>query len=81
MLCYISAGRDSFLSSVRPYSMWVLVLLLLAYLTNQLDRYMLAITAGPMARDIQFGDKSCMLNTTAQISGQNLTCNGTTLEQ
>ncbi|XP_064616663.1 MFS-type efflux pump MSMEG_3705-like [Liolophura sinensis] len=48
---------------VRPYSVFVLVLLLLAYLLNQLDRYMLAITVKPMAQDVHFGDHDCMVNT------------------
>ncbi|XP_046379348.2 MFS-type efflux pump MSMEG_3705-like [Haliotis rufescens] len=64
---------------VRPYSMYVLVLVLLAYLLNQLDRYMLAITAKPMAQEIRYGDQACMVNTTfttAAVVG--VKCNGTT---
>lgn len=64
---------------VRPYSVYVLVLVLLAYLLNQLDRYMLAITAKPMAQEIRYGDQDCMVNTTfttAEVVG--VKCNGTT---
>ncbi|XP_037076088.1 protein spinster homolog 1-like isoform X2 [Pollicipes pollicipes] len=44
------------------YSLYVLLLLLLAYLLNQLDRYMLAIVARPSAQEIEFGDLGCQLN-------------------
>ncbi|EDO26349.1 predicted protein, partial [Nematostella vectensis] len=47
-----------------PYPMYVLLLLLAAYLLNQLDRYILAVTSQPMAQSIKFGDKGCLaLNT------------------
>ena len=42
-------------------SLYVLVVLLFVYLINQLDRYALPITAKPMAQELKFGDKSCML--------------------
>ena len=43
----------------------MLVVLLLTYLLNQLDRYMLAIVARPSAQEIGFGDQGCLLNETA----------------
>ncbi|XP_061169687.1 MFS-type efflux pump MSMEG_3705-like [Saccostrea echinata] len=49
--------------TLTPYKLYVLFLLLLTYLLNQLDRYMLAITSKSMAQEIHFGDKACMKNT------------------
>ncbi|CAG7718590.1 unnamed protein product [Allacma fusca] len=43
------------------YSLYVLALLLFAYLLNQLDRYTLAIVAKPLAQELHYGDKACML--------------------
>ena len=42
------------------YAVYVLFLLLGAYLLNQLDRYALAVSSQPMAHDIKFGDKGCL---------------------
>lgn len=42
------------------YAVYVLFLLLGTYLLNQLDRYALAVSSQPMARDIKFGDKGCL---------------------
>ena len=49
---------------VCSYATYVLLLMLLTYLLNQLDRYMLAITSMPLARDVHFGDKACAVNKT-----------------
>ena len=53
------------------YALYVLFLLLLTYLLNQLDRYALAICTQPMAQDIGYGDKSCLAlkNVTKNIIG------------
>ncbi|XP_043531379.1 probable anion transporter 3, chloroplastic [Chiloscyllium plagiosum] len=42
------------------YPLHVLCCLVLTYLLNQLDRYLLAIVIQPLAQDIQFGEKSCL---------------------
>eukprot|EP00753_Platysulcus_tardus_P002744 PLAT11858.1.p1 GENE.PLAT11858.1~~PLAT11858.1.p1 ORF type:complete len:470 (-),score=246.17 PLAT11858.1:83-1492(-) len=42
--------------SGQGYSLYVLLLLLLTYLTNQLDRYLLGITSKELERDLHFGD-------------------------
>lgn len=57
------------------YSLYVLLLMLLAYLLNQLDRYMLAIVARPSAQEIEFGDRGCLLNSsiTSQLSDKDCT--------
>ncbi|KAK7095407.1 MFS-type efflux pump MSMEG_3705-like [Littorina saxatilis] len=49
---------------VCSYASYVLLLMLLTYLLNQLDRYMLAITSQPLAREVHFGDKACAINET-----------------
>ena len=48
------------LGQAGGYSIYVLFILLLAYLLNQLDRYMLAITNPTMARDIGYGGEACL---------------------
>lgn len=44
----------------KPYSLYVLFIILIAYLINQFDRYALPIVSKDMAQEIHFGDKSCM---------------------
>ena len=48
------------LFTASKYSIYVLFLLLLSYLLNQLDRYTVGVTSIPMAQDIHFGDKGCL---------------------
>lgn len=48
------------LSKAGFYPVYILALLLGAYLLNQLDRYALAVTSQPMAREIKFGDHGCL---------------------
>ncbi|XP_067826116.1 protein spinster homolog 1-like isoform X2 [Heptranchias perlo] len=43
-----------------PYPVYVLCCILLTYLLNQLDRYILAIVIQPLAQDVHFGDRSCL---------------------
>ena len=62
------------------YSLYVLLLLLLTYLLNQLDRYMLAIVARPSAQEIEFGDKGCLLNETAKTTLEDGNCTAITSE-
>ncbi|XP_053380034.1 uncharacterized protein LOC123546771 [Mercenaria mercenaria] len=50
-----------FLRKVGPYQFYALLVFLITYLLNQLDRYMLAITIKPMAQELEFGDKGCMI--------------------
>ncbi|XP_038637557.1 putative glycerol-3-phosphate transporter 5 isoform X1 [Scyliorhinus canicula] len=51
------------------YPLHVLCCLLLTYLLNQLDRYILAIVIQPLAQDIQFGERSCLPRENAKQSG------------
>ncbi|KAL8609601.1 hypothetical protein ACOMHN_023737 [Nucella lapillus] len=47
---------------VCSYASYVLLMMVLTYLLNQLDRYLLAVTARPMAQDVPFGDMGCGVN-------------------
>ncbi|KAH9496641.1 hypothetical protein Btru_009913 [Bulinus truncatus] len=47
---------------IQYYNVYVLFLFLLAYLLNQLDRYMLTITILPIAQELKFGNKGCLKN-------------------
>jgi len=49
-----------FLRSLTPTKIYVLVLCLLAYLLNQLDRYLLSIMAQHIAHDLKYGDMGCL---------------------
>ncbi|XP_043210577.1 protein spinster homolog 1-like [Amphibalanus amphitrite] len=51
-----------------PYSLYVLLLLMAAYLLSKMDRYMLAVVARPSAQEIHFGDRGCLLNVSAESS-------------
>ncbi|CAH1785992.1 unnamed protein product [Owenia fusiformis] len=59
------------------YSIYVLFLLLFAYLLNQLDRYTLPIVTKPMAQELHYGDKVCMQNSSA---GSDVQCTNKTVE-
>jgi hypothetical protein len=43
----------------KPYSLYVLAVLFMTYLLNQLDRYALSITNLETARELKYGDKAC----------------------
>ncbi len=47
------------------YSLYVLLILLMAYLLNQLDRYTLPIVTTQAGYDLNYGDVVCMTNTQA----------------
>ena len=55
-------GLYKLVTKAGPYPLLVLLLLLLAYLHNQLVRYTLPITAAEVAGDLHYGNKSCTLN-------------------
>ena len=46
------------------YTIYCLTILMLCNLLLQIDRFILAIVAKPVAQTLQFGDKVCMLNRT-----------------
>ena len=57
-----SAG-SSWRKEATPYNLYRLLLLTLAHLMLQINRFILAIVAKPVAQDLKFGDKACMVNT------------------
>jgi hypothetical protein len=50
--------------SARPYSLYVLVVLMVVYLVNQLDRFVLGIAGKSLAGDLHFGSLGCYLDPT-----------------
>jgi len=60
------------LTAAQPYSLYILVILMVVYLLNQLDRFVLGIASKDLVRDLKFGEKSCFLNTSELDS--NLSC-------
>ncbi|KAF0308559.1 Protein spinster 1 [Amphibalanus amphitrite] len=60
-----SGGGPCALLRQSPYSLYVLLLLMAAYLLSKMDRYMLAVVVRPSAQEIHFGDRGCLLNVSA----------------
>lgn len=50
-------------TTVRLYAVYVLLVLLVAFLLDQMARYTLGVVAQPVAQTLKYGDKSCMANT------------------
>lgn len=61
-----------FIRKVGLYQVYALILFLITYLLNQLDRYMLAITIRPMTQELHFGDQGCMPGTSTNFSSDEL---------
>lgn len=55
-------GVYRMIRGVKPYAHWVLLMMLLVYLINQLDRYTLPIVVTEVGYDLKYGDKICMVN-------------------
>lgn len=53
-------GLYRMLRGVPPYSHWVLFVMLVVYLLNQLDRYTLPIVTSAVGYDLKYGDEVCM---------------------
>ena len=49
-------------SEATPNTLYRLLLLTLAHLMLQINRFILAIVAKPVAQELKFGDKACMAN-------------------
>ncbi|EDV27922.1 uncharacterized protein TRIADDRAFT_13389, partial [Trichoplax adhaerens] len=57
------------------YPVYVLILLLLTYLLNQLDRYAIGVTSIYIAQEMQWGNKGCLLNTSySKAQFRNISC-------
>ena len=61
------------LKSAGTYPTYVLFILMLVYLVNQMDRYVLAVSSKPMAKDIHFGDRICELTNGSKSAACNAT--------
>ncbi|KAL4218886.1 hypothetical protein ACF0H5_021474 [Mactra antiquata] len=71
-----------FIKKVGGYQIYVLFLFLITYLLNQLDRYMLAITIKPMAQELEFGDKGCLLQSNySDVDIGDVKCDATSEEK
>ena len=55
-------GYWTFQLILRPYPAYVLVMMLVAYLLNQLDRYTLPVVTTHVGAELHYGDKSCRPN-------------------
>jgi hypothetical protein len=55
-------GMLKMLKGSSLYSLYVLFILLMVYLTNQLDRYTLPIVTSSSGYDLQYGDVYCIKN-------------------
>lgn len=55
-------GMLKMLKGSSLYSLYVLFILLMVYLTNQLDRYTLPIVTTSAGYDLQYGDRYCFKN-------------------
>lgn len=51
---------------VSWYSLYVLFLLTLVYLVNQMDRFVLGVTAQQTAESLRYGEQSCLQATIEQ---------------
>ncbi len=69
--------------SARPYSLYVLLVLMVVYLLNQLDRFVLGIAGKSLARDLHFGTLSCYLNSSSSsnVSSCDTECNATASQE
>ena len=67
--------------SARPYSLYILLILMIVYLLNQLDRFVLGIAGRNLSRDLNFGGMDCFLNFSGLSNASNVskdcitTCN------
>ena len=59
----------------KPYSLYVLLILLATFFLTQLDRFALAATSVEVAQALSFGDKSCLKLKTAKGANDTDTCN------
>lgn len=65
-----------FLKGTRPYALYVLCVLMIVFMLNQKDRFLLGVTSDVIARDLQFGELTCLPNYTSNFSSSGV-CNKT----
>ncbi len=59
----------------RPYHVYVLFVLMVVYLVNQMDRFILGIASRDIANDLHFAQSGCFPDTSAHIP-RNASCIG-----
>ena len=55
-------GTLHLLRKAKPYALYVLLAMLIAYLLNQLDRYTLPVVTSHSGPELRYGDKNCQVN-------------------
>lgn len=70
-----AASLPRLFRGARPYHIYVLGLLMLVYLVNQMDRFLLGIASRNIAHDLHFAQFGCYPNTSAHIP-HNVSCIG-----
>ena len=56
----------------RPYALYVLLILMIVFLLNQTDRFILGVCSEEISRDLQFGERECLVNQSGL--GYNVSC-------
>ena len=56
----------------RPYALYVLLILMIVYLLNQTDRFILGVCSEEISRDLEFGERECLVNQSG--IGYNVSC-------
>lgn len=72
----------------KPYAIYVLMVLTIIYMVNQLDKFALSVVAKPIAQDLHYGNQECVVDkkvkdhfiannhlTSDQISQWKMLCN------
>jgi len=57
----------------HPYTLYVLMVLMVMYLLSQTDRFILGVCSEELSRDLRFGNQECLVNESA-IGGNNVSC-------
>ena len=65
----------SLMRGSRPYSLYVLLILMVVYLINQMDRFVLGVVSTSLAEDLQFAHQSCFPNLSTPLP-RNMSCVG-----
>ena len=46
----------------KSYSIYILILLTITYMVNQLDKFSLSVVAKPIAQELHYGNRACAVN-------------------
>ena len=56
----------------KPYALYVLLVLMIVYLLNQTDRFILGVCSEEISEDLEFGKLECLVNQSS--IGNNVSC-------